>query len=70
MVVNIQSLVAERELCRSTYKKLLKDISVLEKERSVVLKRIRILTYNIEDGDQSSLFTESTKEKNNETFRL
>lgn len=51
------------EVARVKYKKLLEEISVLQKERAYILMRIRILTYQVEDPDQFSQFIEPTKEK-------
>lgn len=55
--------ILELEVARAKYNKLLREISVLEKERASTLKRIRILTYQIEDPAQFFLPTEPTKEK-------
>lgn len=54
-IVDLHALQIELDNLKLKYKKLLNEISGLEKERASTLKRIRILNYKIEDGDQVSL---------------
>lgn len=54
-VVDIFALKSERHELQVKCNQLLSEISALVNERASVLKRIRLLTYRIEYGDQEAL---------------